>query len=106
MLWGHKLGAQLGVDAKVLVSHGHGALIAFWLLGWERQVPAEPFGMMPVLSPHAQNEGQEIDTWDCYKLCQLIICLWCLCVETALGSGLLFSCSEADGVERREGRSW
>lgn len=48
MLWGHKLEAQRGVGAKVLVSRGHGALIAFWLLGWERQVPAEPFGMMPV----------------------------------------------------------
>lgn len=48
MLWVHKLGAQREVGAKVLVSCGHGALIALWLLGWERQVPAEPFGMMPI----------------------------------------------------------
>lgn len=45
---GTQTGSPAGVGAKVLVSRGHGALIAFWLLGWERQVPAEPFGMMPV----------------------------------------------------------
>lgn len=50
VLWGHKLGAQCGVATETLVSHDHWSpyCLPLRLLGWERQVPAKPFGTVPV----------------------------------------------------------